>query len=108
MAGLYCFLHSDRQPKARYTLDMSRESIVFLLGILIFFTPYIGVPTDWKFYIYTVSGVCLMVIGYTLRRREWLRRVARENGERTSDSFSESEPARNHSVAGAPVTASDS
>lgn len=73
---------------------MSRESIVFIIGIVLIFTPQIGIPTDWKVYMYMGAGVLLMIIGYTLRRREWVRRTERENGERTSDSFSESEPAR--------------
>ena len=75
---------------------MSRESIVFLLGIIVFFTHQLGIPTDWKAYVYYGSGLVLMGIGYSLRRREWLRRIERENGERASDSFSESEPALQH------------
>lgn len=100
MAGFYCFLHSDRRDKARYTLSMSRESIVFVVGIMLFFTPQIGIPNDWKLYIYMTMGVVLMLVGYTLRRREWLRRVEREDGERASDSFSESEPKRSTAMSG--------
>lgn len=100
MAGFYRFLHSDRRDKARYTLSMSRESIVFVVGIMLFFTPHIGIPSDWKMYIYMAAGVVLMLVGYTLRRREWLRRVEREDGERASDSFSESEPQRAQATSG--------
>jgi len=76
-----------------YNAHMSRESLVFLLGIIIFFTPSLGLPDAWKFYILSGSGLLLMVIGYLLRRAAYLRTIETETGERVTDSFVESKPA---------------
>ena len=69
---------------------MSRESIIFLIGILVFFMPYLGIPILWKTYFYVGAGLLLMVFGYTLRRRAYLRGLETNEGERTADSFVES------------------
>lgn len=71
---------------------MTRESIIFLLGILLFFVPQLGIPADWKQYFYIGTSAILVIIGYTLRRREFLRRTAQANGEQANDSFAESNP----------------
>jgi len=69
---------------------MSRESIVFLLGMVTFLMPHLGVPETWKFYFYSVVGVIFMLCGYALRRRAYLRSIKESNGELHTDSFSES------------------
>lgn len=71
---------------------MSRESIVLLLGILILFLPVIGVPTEWKNYLLWGVGGLLVVIGISLRRSSYLRKLDRGNGELGNDSFIESQP----------------
>ncbi len=68
---------------------MSRESVIFLLGMSMFLMPHLGVPSDWKFYFYTIAGLLCMLCGYTLRRRAYLRSLERGNGERHADSFTE-------------------
>ncbi len=68
---------------------MSRESIVFTLGILLLVIPHLGIPDAWKFYFYMASGVLLVIVGYTLRRSAYLRSIQKENGERGTDSFVE-------------------
>lgn len=68
---------------------MSRESIVFLLGIILFISPYLGVPMQWKVWLYTGAGLILIWCGYSLRRTAYLRSLERANGERTADSFAE-------------------
>jgi hypothetical protein len=68
---------------------MSRESFIFLLGFCIFFTPFLGVPNEWKEWIFIGSGVLIMSIGYTLRRQAFLRSIESEGGERRSDAFVE-------------------
>lgn len=69
---------------------MSRESIVFFLGIIIFILPHIGVPETWKVYGYALSGLVLMVVGYSLRQRAFIRSIETQaGGERDSDSFME-------------------
>lgn len=68
---------------------MSRESIVFTLGILLLVIPSLGIPENWKFYFYIFAGVVLIVAGYSLRRSAYLRSIQKENGERSTDSFVE-------------------
>ena len=69
---------------------MSKESLILILGIVIFFTPSLGVPSEWKSYILSGSGILLVIIGYLLRRAAYLRSTERENGERATDSYVES------------------
>ncbi len=73
---------------------MSRESIVFVLGIIIFLMPHLGVPEDWKVYFYTGAGLILLVAGYSLRRSAYLRSIEKENGEHDGDSFAENKGSR--------------
>lgn len=68
---------------------MSKESLVILLGLIVFFTPSLGIPEEYKSYILSVSGIVLMIIGYLLRRAAYLRSIDRGNGEIGTDSFVE-------------------
>ena len=69
---------------------MSKESLVILVGLLVFFTPSLGIPEDWKQYILLGSGVFLMLLGYVLRRAAYFRSIDRGDGEWAADSFVES------------------
>ena len=69
---------------------MTRESIVFFLGIVVFILPHLGIPETWKMYAYGFSGVVLMIVGYWLRQRAYIRSIQKANGERDADSFVES------------------
>jgi len=69
---------------------MSRESFIFVLGFVVFFTPFLGFPEDWKEAVFIVAGILLMIVGYSLRRSSFLRSIDSGNGERTSDAFVES------------------
>lgn len=69
---------------------MSRESLVFVIGLLLFLIVHLGLPETWKYYIFVVASLSLMVIGYGLRRDAYLRRLRQENGELQADSFTES------------------
>ena len=71
---------------------MSRESLVILLGLLVFFIPVLGVPEEWRNYILTGTGLLLILLGYLLRRAAYLRKTDLGNGERGTDSFVESQP----------------
>ena len=73
-------------------VTVSRESLVFLLGLIIFIAPVIGVPPEWKEYLMIVSGVLLVILGFSLRRSSYYRKIDRGNGEFGSDSFVESLP----------------
>jgi uncharacterized protein (DUF58 family) len=69
---------------------MTRESIVVLLAIVVFFTPFLGIPDIWRQYIISGAGVFLLLIGYSLRRAAFHRRIERSETERGTDSFTES------------------
>lgn len=71
---------------------MSRESLVVLLGVLIFFLPVIGVPAEWKDYILWGVGALIALIGLSLRHSAYRRRIDRGNGEFGTDAFVESQP----------------
>ena len=69
---------------------MSRESLVFLIGIALVLVPSLGVPSQWKTIFFYAAGVILIVVGYSLRRAAYLRSIEHENGERKTDSYEES------------------
>lgn len=71
---------------------MSRESLVLILGVIVFLLPGSGLPEVWIVNILKVVGAILMVVGYTLRRSAYYRKTDRGNGERGNDSFVESSP----------------
>ena len=71
---------------------MSKETAVFVCGVIVFFTPFLGVPSEYKKWILIVFGVVLMGIGYTLRRRAFLQSIEHEGGARQTDAFVESAP----------------
>lgn len=73
---------------------MSKESIVFFLGIVVFIVPHIGIPDNWKVYVYALSGGILILVGYRLRQRAYIRSIEKENGERDTDSFVENNGSR--------------
>lgn len=68
---------------------MSRESIVFIVGILLLLVPYLGIPTAWKTYTITGVAVLLVFIGYSLRRSSYMRSIEKGNGQREADTFVE-------------------
>jgi hypothetical protein len=68
---------------------MSKETLVFIFGILLTIIPFLGVPEDWRQYAILTIGVFLIIMGYALRRRVYLERIDHGNGERGSDAFIE-------------------
>jgi hypothetical protein len=68
---------------------MSRESFVFLIGFVVFFVPFLGIPGEWKEWIMWVSGALIMFSGYKLRRAAFLRSIMSETGEHKSSAFVE-------------------
>ncbi len=68
---------------------MSKETIVFISGILLIIVPFLGVPQVWREYVIAAIGVLLTFIGYALRRGLYLKHIEREGGERATDSFVE-------------------
>ena len=68
---------------------MSKETIVFISGILLIIVPFLGVPLVWREYTIAALGVLLTFIGYALRRGLYLKYIERSDGERATDSFVE-------------------
>ena len=68
---------------------MSKETLVFLIGILLLIVPFLGIPEDWRQYAIAAFGAILVFIGYALRRAAFFRRIERQDGERATDSFVE-------------------
>ena len=68
---------------------MSKETLVFLIGIVLTLLPFLGLPEDWKQYAIALFGACLILIGYMLRRAVYFTRIDHGNGERGDDSFVE-------------------
>lgn len=69
---------------------MSRESLIIILGAIVLFMPYAGIPESWKRTILMSAGGILMLLGYVLRRAAYRRRIQRSGTERGTDSFVES------------------
>lgn len=68
---------------------MTKETLVFLFGMLLVLIPFLGVPDDWKQYAISFIGVVLIIIGYALRRNRYLLSIDKGDGERGTDSFVE-------------------
>ena len=68
---------------------MSKETIVFISGILLVVVPFLGVPLAWRTYAIVSLGVLLVFVGYAQRRSVYLKHIERETGERATDSFVE-------------------
>ncbi len=68
---------------------MSKETIVFISGILLIVVPFLGVPSAWRTYTIVAIGVLLVFVGYAQRRSVYSKHIEREGGERVGDSFVE-------------------
>jgi len=68
---------------------LMKETTVFVFGILLTIIPFLGIPLLWRQYIIFGVGVILILVGYALRRRAFLARIDKGNGERGTDSFVE-------------------
>lgn len=80
---------------------MSKESLVFTLGLVAFLTPFLGVPQNAKDWLIGIVGILIMLCGYQLRRQLFLQSLTKGE-ERKSNAFSESVVAAKPEVA-APV-----
>lgn len=74
----------------RYTrIHMKSGTLVFLSGLLLVLLPYFGIPSLWKHYSYLGIGIVLILLGYIVRRRQFLDEIDYGNGERGTDTFVE-------------------
>lgn len=71
---------------------MSREATVCVLGLMVMLIPFLGLPTLYKERALLLVGIGVVLLGYSLRRRAFLREIERADGERVADSFSEHRP----------------
>ncbi len=67
----------------------SKESLVFIIGLLLMVLPFLGIPEEWRLGGVVVLGVVLIFVGYALRRSVYLETIDRGNGERGNNSFVE-------------------
>lgn len=68
---------------------MSKGTTVFLLGMVLVVLPYLGIPSVWKQYAFVGVGSLLLVLGYMIRRAQYLSDIDSGNGERGDDTFVE-------------------
>ena len=68
---------------------MTKETFIFLAGILLTVLPFLGVPLVWRQYTIFGIGVLLIFVGYVLRRKVFLEKIDHGTGERGTDSFVE-------------------
>lgn len=69
---------------------MSKETTVFIFGILVFFVPFLGFPREYKEWILIVVGGLLTILGYRLRRLAFLRSLDDGTGGKRGEVFTES------------------
>lgn len=48
---------------------MSKSTTLIVLGVLIFLSPFIGLPTSWLSWLLPLFGIIVGVIGYLVRMR---------------------------------------
>lgn len=68
---------------------MTKETLVFVAGILLILVPFIGIPEAWRQYTVVGLGMILLLVGYALRRGVYFAKIDKGNGERGNDSFVE-------------------
>ena len=68
---------------------MSKETLVFLIGVILTLVPFLGIPEDWRQYAVAIAGALLILIGYMLRRALYFSKIDHGNGERGDGSFVE-------------------
>ena len=69
---------------------MSKETSVCVVGVVVFFVPFMGLPREYKEWILIVAGILLMILGYGLRRMAFFRSIEDGNGGKQGDVFKES------------------
>lgn len=60
---------------------MTQELLVLISGIILFLTPFFGIPNTWKLYIMSGIGILLILIGYRLRYRRAVRDIEGEKSD---------------------------
>lgn len=68
---------------------MTKGTFLFFLGLFLIALPYLGIPSLWKQYMYVGLGILVVLIGYSLRRSQYLREIDMGNGHRGGETFVE-------------------
>lgn len=68
---------------------MSKGTIIFFFGIALVLVPFLGIPLEWKQYIFLIMGIFLLSIGYVVRRADYFRTLEGEDGVHTEETFVE-------------------
>ncbi len=68
---------------------MTKETLVFISGILLTVIPFLGLPEEWRYYTVSGIGILLTFVGYSFRHMVYLSHIDQGNGERATDSFVE-------------------
>lgn len=67
---------------------MRKYSILLVLGLLVFITPFLGVPESWKAFFLFTLGTCIILSALTYRFTN-----RREGHSLSDDFYTENEPA---------------
>jgi hypothetical protein len=46
---------------------MRKDTLLFVLGLIVFLTPFLGIPGTWKDVVLFVSGFLIVVIAFVCR-----------------------------------------
>lgn len=60
---------------------MSKSTTLITLGVLIFISPFIGLPTSWLSWLLPLFGIIVGVIGYLVRESKQLPREVSHEAE---------------------------
>jgi len=74
---------------------MRKNTFVLIVGLLIFFMPFSGFPSPWKFWFYIIAGLALIISAirhsfaeriFVIRRRDGRTTFTEHNPEALSQS----------------------
>lgn len=68
---------------------ISKGTLIFFLGIALMLVPSLGIPFLWKQYILFAMGFFLLLLGYMIRRSDYLRTLEGEGGLNSEETFVE-------------------
>ena len=54
---------------------MSKQRAIFLLGIWVAILPFLGFPNFWRKMLFIITGLLLVYVSYTLKRKTIRRRA---------------------------------
>lgn len=53
--------------ETKYNSAMRKDSFLLIIGIVVFITPFLGVPESWKAILLFILGGCVMVSAFFYR-----------------------------------------